>query len=82
MSKRKMGIILGSVAVATAAAVTLGVKKPQIQNYINSYFNSHKKKSQPENATKKKSQPENATKTNIEASPNLYPGIVKSLGYL
>ena len=42
MSKRKMGIILGSVAVATAAAVALGVKKPQIQNYVNSYFKSHK----------------------------------------
>ena len=72
MSKRKMGIILGSVAVATAAAVTLGVKKPQIQNYINSYFNSHKKKYQPENATK----------TDIEASQNFYPGTVESLRFI
>ena len=38
MTKKKMGIILGSVAAALTTAVALGMKKRQIMNFIDTYW--------------------------------------------
>ena len=39
MTKKKMGIILGSVAAAVAAAVAIGVKRKDLENILKKQFN-------------------------------------------
>ena len=71
MSKKKMGIVLGSVAVATAAAVALGMKRADIKKYVDKYVDEWQKAQKQKRLDREKAQKQKRLDKSTKSAKNV-----------